>query len=513
MVKLRDGCEEYATQTRVESVIKKYSNFVGVPIKLNGEAVNTVEAIWMKSPSEVEDAKYDEFYKFIAKAYDTPLAKLHFRTDAPIDLKSLFFFPTYHTEKFGMARMEPGVSLYSRKVLIEAKCPDLLPEWLRFVKGVVDSEDLPLSLSREKPQDTALISRIGGVLTKKIIRFLLEMMRKEPEKYKGSFFKEFGPFLKEGVCQDYTHQGEIAKLLYFETNKGKKEELSSLDEYVSRCTPEQKEIYYLCAPNRELAEASPYYEAFRASGREVLFVYNAIDDFVMTNLKTYSGRPIKTAEAEDIDLGEDSAEEGEGAAGAAAKGLTTEEAEDLCAWLKESALPDRVFEVKVTSRLRDSPAIISSHESGALRKMMRMVEQQNSGEEASMPKQKIEINPKHPLMTKLHGIKSSSPLVAQMIAEQVFDNTLVAAGLMDDSRVMLPRLNQLMAKILDEIPAPAAPTSSAPKETAASDTESAEAVEDVADAPAAASAGTAAEADAAADAPAPEEKETKNTSA
>ncbi|CAM9547706.1 unnamed protein product [Choristocarpus tenellus] len=347
-----------------------------------------------------------------------------------------------------MGRMEPGVSLYSRKVLIESKCPDILPEWLRFVKGVVDSEDLPLSISREKPQDTALLKRIGAVLTRKVLRSLQELMKKEPEKYKKEFFKEFGPFLKEGVCQDYTNQGEIAKLLFFESNKGKSDELVSLDEYVSRCTAEQKEIYYLCAPNRELAEASPYYEAFRSSGREVLFVYNAIDDFVMTNLKSYAGRDIKTAEAEDIDLGDEAGLNGEsdkegepsGEGGKAPKaGLNAEEAEDLCSWLKESALPDRVLEVKTTGRLSDSPAIVSSHESGALRRMMRMVEQQNSGQAVPMPKQKMEINPKHPLMVGLHDIKSSNPMVAQLVAEQVFDNALVAAGLMDDSRAMLPR--------------------------------------------------------------------------
>ncbi|CAM9772131.1 unnamed protein product [Ectocarpus sp. 13 AM-2016] len=376
-----------------------------------------------------------------------------------------------------MARLEPGVSLYSRKaskrkrqrhVLIEAKCPDLLPEWLRFVKGVVDSEDLPLSLSREKPQDTALLGKIGGVLTKKIIRFLQEMMRKEPEKYRTQFFAEFGAFLKEGVCQDFTHQGEIAKLLYFESNKGEKDELCSLDEYVSRLERtlsllacmhySSKEIYYLCAPNRELAMASPYYEAFGDSGREILFVYNTIDDFVMNNLKTYAGRPIKSAEAEDIELGgdddaaKDSDEEEDGTAAA---GLTSEDAEDLCSWLKESALPERVFEAKVTTRLKDSPAIISSHESAALRRMMRMIEQQNSGSAAALPKQKVEINPKHPLMTKLHVIKTSNPLLAQIIAEQVFDNALVAAGLMDDSRVMLPRVNDLMAKVLADVPLPA----------------------------------------------------------
>ncbi|CAN0038357.1 unnamed protein product, partial [Discosporangium mesarthrocarpum] len=296
----------------------------------------------MKSPSEVEDAKYKEFYQFIAHAFDTPITRIHFRTDAPIELKALFFFPTYHTEKFGMGRMEPGISLYSRKVLIEAKSPDILPEWLRFVKGVVDSEDLPLSLSREKPQDSVLIKKIGGVLTRKILRHLQDLVKKDPEKFKGEFFKEFGPFLKEGICQDYTNQAEIAKLLFFESNKGETGELVSLDEYISRCVPEQKEIYYLCAPNRDLAEASPYYETFRSSGREVLFVYNAIDDFVMTNLGTYGGRALKTAEADDINFNFAEGEKGgtEGKDGLE-EGLGKEDAEDLCRWLKESALPDR----------------------------------------------------------------------------------------------------------------------------------------------------------------------------
>lgn len=195
------------------------------------------------------EAQYKEFYKFISQAYDDPMFTLHFRTDAPLDLKVLFFTPSMHTEKFGMGRMDPGVNLYSRKVLIESKPKDLLPEWLRFIKGVVDSEDLPLSLSRERPQDSQLLKRIKDVLTRKYLRFLEEKAKNDPAKYR-EFYIEFSFFLKEGACQDYKFQEQIAKLLLYETDKGKDDDLCSLEEYISRCPPEQKNIYYLIAPNR-----------------------------------------------------------------------------------------------------------------------------------------------------------------------------------------------------------------------------------------------------------------------
>lgn len=262
VIHLKDSCKDYATSARVEAIIRRYSNFVSFPIVLNGETVNTVQALWTKSENEVSDDEYTEFYKFIANAFDEPAYRLTFKADAPIELKTLFFIGSSHSEKFGYARLEPGVSLYSRKVLIERNSPDILPDWLRFVRGVVDSEDLPLSLSREKMQDSRLILKIKDVLTRRIIRFLEQQATKEPEKFE-TFFHEFGQFVKEGICTDFQHKDALAKLLRYESSQLDAGKHTTLDEYVSRATPEQNELYYLCAPSRAIAEASPYFEAFK----------------------------------------------------------------------------------------------------------------------------------------------------------------------------------------------------------------------------------------------------------
>ncbi|TFJ83558.1 hypothetical protein NSK_004664 [Nannochloropsis salina CCMP1776] len=452
-IHLKDDCKEFSKPARVKEIIKKYSNFVNFPIKVNGEVCNTVRALWTEDKSGISEEQYKEFYRFIANAYDDPCYRLHFRTDAPLDLKVLFFIPSFHGEKFGMGRLEPGVSLYSRKVLIESKCGRILPDWMRFVKGVVDSEDLPLSISREKAQDTALLKRIERVLVRKVLKQLEDEARKDPEKYKEKFFKEFGYFLKEGICHDFENASRIAKLLYYESSRLPSGETTSFDEYISRCDPEQNAIYFLCAPNRELAEASPYFEAFKRSNKEVIFVYNAIDDFVMNNLKTYHGRDFKTAEATGLDLGpekkdgeeadaKDKAEES-----SAPTPLTEAEVEDLGKWLV-STLPDKLQDAKATSRLYDSPAIVTDHESGALRRMMRMVEQQSMGQASFMPKQHLELNPRHPIIIRLHSLRTEDAELAKVVAEQIFDNAMVAAGLLDDSRVMLPRLNKLMERLV-----------------------------------------------------------------
>ncbi len=174
---LRPECNDYANEATVEKILKRYSNFVGFPIYLNGNRVNTLDAIWLHDPKSVSQETHAAFYKYISHMYDEPLDTLHFRMDAPLDIKALFYIPSFHQEKYGMGRMEPGVSLYCRKVLIESKSPDILPEWCRFVKGVVDSEDLPLSISREKPQDTKLVGKMRKALTRKIISHLANMAK------------------------------------------------------------------------------------------------------------------------------------------------------------------------------------------------------------------------------------------------------------------------------------------------------------------------------------------------
>lgn len=174
---LKDELSQYSNESTIETILKKYSNFVGFPIFLNGNRVNTIDAIWLHDPKEVDEEKHSAFYKYVSHMHDEPLSHLHFRVDAPLDIKALFYIPSFHQEKYGMGRMDPGVSLYSRKILIEAKSPDILPEWCRFVKGVVDSEDLPLSISREKPQDTALVNKMRKALTRKIIAHLAKMAK------------------------------------------------------------------------------------------------------------------------------------------------------------------------------------------------------------------------------------------------------------------------------------------------------------------------------------------------
>lgn len=453
VIHLKDDQMEYSDEKRVEAVLKKYSNFVNFPIYLNGNRLNTINAIWADEPGNVTDEQYTEFYKYIAHAFDEPLDRLHYRADAPLDIKALFFIPSFHSEKYGMGRMEPSVSLYSRKVLIEAKSPTILPDWMRFVKGVVDSEDLPLSVSREKAQDSALIAKLRKALTRKFINHLNAMARKKPDKYKDEFYKEYAFFLKEGICQDYEFQEPLSKLLYYETSKTMNGELSSLEEYISRCTPEQKEIYYLCAPSRELAVQSPYLEAFEKAGKEVIFVYSAIDDFVMANLEKFQGRKIVSAEKGDLDLGDgkdDKDDESKEKEGNTKIRLNQKESDEFCAWFQQ-ALKDKVAKCKITNRLVSSPAVVTDNESGAMRRMMQLVETQEGGAQSmELPKQQVEINPKHPIITGLYAIREKEPELAKVLAEQIFDNCLMAAGLLDDGRSMLGRLNDILLCVVKD---------------------------------------------------------------
>ncbi|EEY69328.1 heat shock protein 75 kDa, mitochondrial precursor [Phytophthora infestans T30-4] len=440
VIHLKDSCKEFGTKSKVESIIRRYSNFVSFPIVLDGDTVNTVQALWTKSESEVTDEEYTEFYKFIANAFDEPAYRVIFKADAPIELKTLFFIGTSHTEKFGYSRLEPGVSLYSRKVLIERNSPDILPDWMRFVRGVVDSEDLPLSLSREKMQDSRLIHKIRDVLTRRIIRFLERESTKEPEKFE-KFFKEFGQFVKEGICTDFANKDALAKLLRYESSQVDEGKLTTLDEYVSRCPPDQNEIYYLCAPTRAIAESSPYFEAFKKMNKEVLFVYSPIDDFVMTNIAEFNGRKVISAEHAKVDVVSDD--------NASGKKLSKDEQDLFGAWLKLT-LEDNVKEVKFTSRLTDSPAIIVDHESASIRKMMQMVNDRAGQDMSGLSKNVMEINLNHSIIVDLNALREVNDALAKKVARQIYTNATVAAGLVEDGRTILGGLNEILAELLEQ---------------------------------------------------------------
>jgi len=465
---------EFVQEARIEEIIKKYSNFVNFPIFLNGKRVNTIEAIWAANPKQVTDEAYLEFYKFVANARDDPIYRLHLRFDAPLDIKALLFVPTNHTEKFGMGRMNPGVSLYSRKVLIENKCPDILPEWLRFLKGVIDSEDLPISISREKAQDSALITKIRKALTRRFLNFLANKAKKEPDDFKNMFFPEYGYFIKEGVCADIEFQEPLSKLLYWETSKTLNKELSSFDEYISRSPPEQKEIYYLCTASRETGFQSPYYEAFKKAGREVIFIYSAIDDFTLGQIDTYEGRKIISIEKGDIDLGtkkdsdsktEDGKEQNEDDEPKdKTMVLSEDEKIEFASWFK-GFFEDKVESVKPTNRLSSSPAMITNHESGAMRRMMKMVDAQDVNYQSEpLSKSEVEFNPKHEIIVRMFRMRETDPILAKVCAEQVYDNCLVAAGLMDDSRTMLGRLNDLLLVAIKNTDIDTSPKVTIPKD-------------------------------------------------
>lgn len=365
---------------------------------------------------------------------------MHFKTDAPIDINALFYFPSRHMEKYGMGRLDPGVSLYSRKVLIQHNSKLILPEWCRFVKGVVDSEDIPLNISRENMQDSALIKRMNNVLTKRIIKHLDSMSKKDAAKF-IEFYREFSSFIKEGVCSDAVNKDEIARLLRYDTSVDDKEQ-SSLDDYIGRMPPEQQDIFYLYAPNRKYALLSPYFESFDQAGTEVIFIYGHIDDFVMKNLAKYNSRKlvsIESAKAKPADKAKDEPEKTE--AEKKQEEIDAKNADALCTYLRDT-LDKLVSSVTSTSRLRDSPAIVVDHESATVRKMMQYVDA--AGHQSELPKQKLQINPKHPVMQRLIKLKGSNPELASLVAHQVFDNALIAADIMENPRGMLARLNDIL---------------------------------------------------------------------
>jgi TNF receptor-associated protein 1 len=330
------------------------------------------------------------------------------------------------------------VNLYCRKVLIQSHAKGLFPDWLRFLKGVVDSEDLPLNISRETMQDTSLMQKLNKVLTGRFLRFLDDQAEKAAAAYE-KFYAEYQRFLKEGVVTDFTHRESIGKLLRYESSTLDAGKLTSLADYVKRMPSDQKEIYCLLAPKRAAAESSPYFEVFRQRKFEVLFLYDPWDEFVIEHLHTFDGKPLRLAEKADLDL--EAAAKQEGA-------MPEEAAKSLAQWLKET-LGDKVGEVRVSHRLVESPAVVVDPDkfmTSSMRRIMKAAKKE--GEEPASVKYDLEINPAHPILSRLDLVRGKDPTLASSVAEQVLDNARVAAGLLEDPRAMLNRMNQLLERVL-----------------------------------------------------------------
>jgi len=432
VVHLKD--DEFAKAWRIESIIKRYSNFVPLPIEVNGKEVNTVQALWTRNKSEVKGAEYDEFYKYIGHDSDAPLYRLHFNADAPLAIRALLFIPAKNLELVTFNREEHHVDLYCKKILIQSRAKGLFPDWMRFLRGVVDSEDLPLNISRETMQDSALVAKLREVLVKRLLKFLDEESKADAEKY-ARFFAEHGHCLKEGVANDWSHRDALAKLLRFESSTTEAGKMTSLADYLSRMPEEQKEIYFLSASNRAACEAAPSYEVFREKKWEVLFLTDARDEFVLENLREFDGKKLVAAEKADVKLERE------------AKGLDAEAARLLANFIKET-VGDRIGEVRVSKRLVGSPAIALSSDSEMTVNMRRMMKaMQRDQETGPEPKPDIEINPDHPLIVNLESLRKSDAELGKTVAMQVADQALAAAGLLDDPRTMLGRMTGLLEKL------------------------------------------------------------------
>ncbi len=433
---LKEDAAEFATKHRVKQVLEKYSNFVSFPVILDTERVNTVEAIWLKSKDSITDEQYTEFYRFAAHAFDDPSYRLHFQAESPIAINALLFTPTQNMESYGMGQMEPNVGLYCKKVLIDPKPKKLLPEWMRFVRGVIDSEDLPLNISRESMQDSALVRKLGDVVAKRLLKHLDKEAIEDPKKY-NDFYASFSRFFKEGIATDHTNRDAIAKLLRFESSMTEPGETVSLTEYVKRMKEEQKEIYYQVSTSRSTIESGPYVAAFKAKGFEVLYMFEHIDEYVISSLSKFEEKDLKSVNAPDIDLGDDTSE---------GEALPEADATSLCDWMKER-LATQVETVRTGKRLVGSPALVLTPEgemSPQIRQMMKAM-----GKDGDMPGSKVifEINPRHQLVRNLSALHLKDPETAGLITEQILDNALLSAGLLDEPQRIIERTQKLMEKL------------------------------------------------------------------
>ena len=435
LLRLKEDAKEFCKEYQIENIVKKYSNYVPFPVKLKGRTLNQVKALWTQPKSEVEDKEYDEFYKQITHDHQTPLHRLHFSIDAPIQFHALLYVPEKVTNEVRYAKEGLGLALYAQKVMIEPGNTKLLPTYLRFVRGVVDSEDLPLNVSRESVRQNALIERIKKTLTSRLIKDLGSVAENNADLYE-KFWKQFGIFLKEGAATDFSNREKLADLLRFNsTLLEDSEPQTTLKDYVSRMREEQQEIFYAVGSTRESLQLHPNLEYFRKQGYEVLFLFDQFDDYLMSELKEYSGKPLKSISQAEVSGLDTTATEGET--------LSKEESQDVLG-LFETQLKDRVEKVVESKRLVDSPCSLVDGRDGTsvqMERMMRMMDQ-----EFQASKRTLEINLRHPLIKNLSTLvqQSKSDPFLEDAVEQLYANALLVEGLLENPVEMLPRVHRFL---------------------------------------------------------------------
>ncbi|MDA8095143.1 MAG: molecular chaperone HtpG [Betaproteobacteria bacterium] len=438
---LREGEDELVNDWRLKSIIRKYSDHITLPIKMKAEGkdeeetVNQASALWARPKSEISTEQYHEFYKHVAHDFETPLAFVHAKVEGKQEYTQLLYVPSRAPFDLWDREHRHGVKLYVRRVFIMDDAEQLMPSYLRFVRGVIDSNDLPLNVSREILQHSKDIDALRAGSVKKVLGMLEDLVEKEPEKYQ-TFWREFGRVLKEGVGEDFANRERIAKLLRFaSTQADTEEEAVGLADYVGRMKEGQEKIYYVSADSFPAAKHSPHLEIFRKKGIEVLLLHDRVDEWLVSHLTEFEGKSLQSVAKGELDLGslEDAQEKSE-------KQQEADEFKDLVSKVKE-ALGEQVKEVRITHRLTSSPAclVVDQHEMGAnLERMLKA-----AGQHVAGSKPILEINPHHPIVEKIKAEQE----VARFSdwSHLLFDQALLSeGGQLEDPAGFVARLNGLM---------------------------------------------------------------------
>ncbi|TXS95621.1 molecular chaperone HtpG [Parahaliea maris] len=451
---LKDDCKEFADDFRVRSVIKKYSDHISVPVLMQKpaapvaeegeepaepsapeyEAVNEATALWTLPRNEISDEEYKAFYGNVSHDFEEPLSWSHNKVEGKLEYTSLLYLPKRAPFDMWNRDMARGLKLYVQRTFIMDEADQFLPLYLRFVKGVVDSNDLPLNVSREILQQDGAVESMRSALTKRVLDMLGKLAKKEGDDY-ANFWKEFGQVLKEGPAEDFANKEKIAKLLRFATtHTDQADQDQSLEDYVARMQDGQDKIYYVVAENFNTAKSSPHLEVFRKKGIEVLLLSDRVDDWLMNHLQEFDGKPLQDVARGSLDLASDSEEE------KAEQEKLEKESEGLVERLGK-VLEDKVAEVRATSRLTESAAclVVGDHDMGA--QMRRILEA--AGQPVPDSKPILEVNPGHPLV-KMLDAEADEDRYADL-ANIVFDQaTLAEGGQLEDPASYVSRLNKLL---------------------------------------------------------------------
>lgn len=442
---LKDDCLEYAEDYRVDSAIRKHSSFIPFPIFVGDTQVNTQPALWREPKSKVTKEQYDTFYKSLTYDQKDPLYVEHIAVDVPVQFNSLLFIPDSANDFFGAGRDYWGLDLYARRVLIQNANKEIIPEYLAFLKGVVDTEDLPLNISRETLQENIVLRKINQVITKQTLGDLEKLAKDDADKY-NRFWRLHGNIFKLGY-RDYVNRDRVASLLRFNSSTlPDAEALTSLDDYISRAPEDQKIIWFVTAPNREACRLNPHMEIFRKKGIEVLYLFEPIDEFVVDGLGKYKDwefRSVEAVKSEDLDKFEDKEKPAEQTAPLSEE--DNKSFEELLARIKE-ILGDKVKDVVISHRLADSPAVLVSPDgamSSSMEKMFKMMQQDDS-----MPVKVLEINRDNPLMRSMLAIYKADPKdqILEQMTVNLFDDCLLQDGYLKDPQAFAKHSIELLTE-------------------------------------------------------------------